>query len=309
MPAEAVEADSVPITKKMVADETCHPLQQIKGRPARHDLGDVLVEVGSLWVLVPLEVRAEILASMIERDRAVQTSEPTAGQVTRDIRSFAALRLAGFEGPEWEKCARALIKNATGVLEAWMRSGHLLKEFKSKRIIYRPSSREAERMLRDGHYRQSLINIVVAIGLQTFRERCLRGTGWRPERGASLATYFLTGCLHATANELHKQRRADERERKSFEAALHHEITESRYDRRVASDPSDAVSDHLILHEHLAQLTMRDRNIVWGKACGYSYRQIAEFYGEPSARKVEQRWTILTRNVPWIRRLSDGKSK
>ncbi|MFE3261922.1 hypothetical protein ACFXPS_25080 [Nocardia sp. NPDC059091] len=107
---------------------------------------------------------------------------------------------------------------------------------------------------------------------------------------------------------MNKQRRADERARKSHEAVLRQEINRPSQDRH-SPDPSQQAIDHLILQHYLAQLPQRDRNIVWGKACGYSNRQIAEIYGEPSPRAVEQRWPTLTKTVGWIGRLAGKESK
>lgn len=225
-----------------------------------------------------------------------------------DARLFAALQSVGFAGAVWEKFAVKLVKYGIGVLQAWMASGHFFEVIRYKGIPFTPSTRESDRLVYDARFRDALVQMAVVTALDTFRRRCVEGTGWRAEGGAALTTYFVVGCLHATTNELRKLRRADERARKSHEAAVREEHGRPSQDHHVA-DPSQQAIDNLILHEYLAQLPQRDRNIVWGKACGYSNREIAEFFGERSARAVEQRWSTLTKNVEWIGRLAGKESK
>ncbi|MFI1919350.1 N-6 DNA methylase [Nocardia sp. NPDC020380] len=229
-------------------------------------------------------------------------------QIAGDAKLFAALQSVGFEGPVWETFKDKLLKYGMGVLEAWMCAGHLFEMFKHKGIVFTPSVCEADRIIYDTEFRTSLVNMAAMTALHTFRRRCLEGTGWRTDGGAALTTYFAVACLHATANELSKQRRADERARKIHQAALRHEITRPSQDFHIP-DPSQEAIDQLILHEYMAELSPRDRNIVWGKACGYSTREIAEIYGERSARVVEQRWSTLAKNVEWIGRLAGKEPK
>lgn len=228
--------------------------------------------------------------------------------LAEDAALFAALVAEGFAGPAWERFAVTLFDYGAGVLDAWMGSGELFEQFKSKGVRFTPSPQEIDRILYNAEFRDELVNTAVGEALLTFRRRALDGTGWRAEGGAALTTYFVVACLHATTNELNKQRRANERARKSDEAALRREINRSSHDRHVP-DPSQQAIDNLILQHYLAQLSARDRNIVWGKACGCSNREIAEIYGELSPRAVEQRWSTLTKTVDWIGRLAGKESK
>ncbi|MFE3195919.1 hypothetical protein ACFXHA_43455 [Nocardia sp. NPDC059240] len=293
----------------LVHDPACGTgatLIQVKWSSVRHASGVLTAEIPDLERYFtdesePVRVLAGVLADYLADETHRQ-------QLAGDAKLFAALQAVGFEGPAWETFTLKLLKYGAGVLEAWMRAGHLLGMFKSKGIVFTPSPREADRLIYDTEFRTSLVDIAVMTALHTFRRRCLEGSGWRADGGATLTTYFAVACLHATANELHKHRRADARAHKSLEAALRLEAARPSQDFHVP-DPSQEAIDQLILHQHMAELTQRDRNIVWGKACGYSNREIAEIYGELSARAVEQRWSTLTKNVEWIGRLAGKESK
>ncbi|MER7450425.1 hypothetical protein ABTW96_09060 [Nocardia beijingensis] len=242
-----------------------------------------------------------------EAETAEVESETGAYAETRrlagDIRLFEALREDGFCGSRWDSFAEELLAYGIGVLDGWMGSGQLPEMFKRKKIQFSPSTLENGLLVNDAEFRDSLIDLVVMEALQAFRQRSLDGTGWRADGGASLKTYYIVACLHATVNELNKQRRADERARKSHAAVVEAELARPARDR-CAPDPSEQAIDNLILHQHLGELSTRDRNIVWGKAAGYSNREIAEIYGERSARVVEYRWAWLSRTVDWIGRLA-----
>lgn len=220
-----------------------------------------------------------------------------------DAALFATLKESGFAGPAWGKFRHALIEYAIGVLDAWMRSGHLPEMFRLNEVWSVPSQRESERIVYDAEFRTSLLDTAVMDALYSFRRRALDGTGWRADGGATLTTYFIVACLHAVSNELAKHRRMEERDHKAHKAALRQESDRPRHDHHVA-DPSQEAIDNVILQQYLGELSPRDRNIVWGKANGYSNREIAEIYGERSVRAVEHRWSTLTKSVDWIGRLA-----
>ncbi|WP_067653022.1 RNA polymerase sigma factor [Nocardia harenae] len=212
---------------------------------------------------------------------------------------FAALRADGFAGPSWDRFATEVCRYGIGVLGAWLATGEIARRAAAAGVPLTLGAEESARFLRDREFRAEFVDLAVAEALFAFRAESRAGTGWRPDRGASLKTWFAAKCAIAFVNELKKYRRAEARHQLTL-AAL-------RPEPEQAADPARLVADRAVLREYLLRLPQADRNIVWGKVCGYSHAEIAELFGAASARAVERRWATLRTREPWIGRLQ-GRS-
>ncbi|MFE4457097.1 hypothetical protein ACFROC_07045 [Nocardia tengchongensis] len=236
--------------------------------------------------------------------------EPEAPQrIAVDAELITHLHAVGFCGPAWEMYACELARYALGVLSAWMSTGHILAMARRKRIPCTPSPGELDRFVSDPDFRTDIADAAIAEALQSFRRKTLAGTGWRADGGASVATYFIGACVIAFVNELNRHRRAETRNAKATEAVLRHGASLSAQDWWAPDEPFQRAVEQEVLGHYMSRLSPRDRNIVWGKASGLTNKQIAQLFGERSARAVEQRWSALMARQEWIRRLGDRESQ
>jgi DNA-directed RNA polymerase specialized sigma24 family protein len=118
------------------------------------------------------------------------------------------------------------------------------------------------------------------VALPRFRERALEGGGWRPEGGASLATYFMGTCVDVFPNEFRRWRAQGQRWRRQ-------NARDTSVEAEHMVDPADLALTNLDAHEHLDSLSREEQVIVQLTMLGYSQEEIAELLGKPSARAVE----------------------
>ncbi|MFC3960576.1 hypothetical protein [Nocardia jiangsuensis] len=208
---------------------------------------------------------------------------------------FELLRAENFAGPAWDRFATEVCRYGIAVLGAWLATGEIGRRAAAAGVPLTLGAEERARFLRDREFRAEFVDVAVAEALFAFRAESRAGTGWRSDRGASLTTWFAAKCAIAFVNEFKKYRRAEVRHHLTLSAV--------RRETEQAADPARLVTDRAVLREHLLRLPQRDRNIVWGKACGHTHAEVAELFGEPSARAVERRWAVLRAREPWIGRL------
>ncbi|WP_157762245.1 hypothetical protein [Nocardia yamanashiensis] len=260
---------------------------------------------GAMLRVVP----APAPSAMLETVRGQEVTAESMHRLEADAELIAALQAVEFAGPVWETFACELARYALGVLTAWMSTGHIFAVVRSKRIPCTPGVGELERFISDTDFRDEVADAAVSEALRSFRAKCLAGDGWSREGGASVASFFIGGCVIAFVNELNRHRRAQNREAKAVAAVMRHEAGLPTEDRWAPHDPSRQVIDLDVLREYMYRLSPRDRNIVWGKASGLTSKQIAQVYGERSARGVDRRWSALMAQHDWIRRLGDRESQ
>ncbi|MEV6278472.1 hypothetical protein [Nocardia sp. NPDC051832] len=217
---------------------------------------------------------------------------------------FDLVRATGFRGPAWDVLADRLVRYGLVVLTAWLRSGHIFAETNALGRDLCPSVQERE--LVAVRLSEDLANDSVAAALASFRRKALAGNGWHRDGGASLSAYFLRACLYAFIDAFRKYRRTGEL---SDICTGAHPISSGDY-RESACGPdfAESVVNRAVLYTYLARLSERDRNMVWGKAAGYTAAEIAGLFGWPSAKAVERRWARLRLEYAWINRLA-GKDQ
>lgn len=116
-------------------------------------------------------------------------------RLTADRELVDRVMLEGYAGPTWERFRRALAEYGLAVLCAWIRSGRIFVECKTKGFGA-ISRRKAE----DVHGAESLAGETVAVSLRFFREQVLIPGRWDVTRGASLSTYFIGACVRHFPN-------------------------------------------------------------------------------------------------------------
>lgn len=106
----------------------------------------------------------------------------------------AALRdelvAAGFTGPRYMLFETDATYYGLAVIIKWLATGEI---YQRAAAVRRPVPRPPLALSVDE--RLGLAGLVVAEGLKYFKQSALRDGQWRPERGASLKTFFIGACL------------------------------------------------------------------------------------------------------------------
>jgi DNA-directed RNA polymerase specialized sigma24 family protein len=107
------------------------------------------------------------------------------------------LRAVVCAGPLWNQVAVELVRYGWSVMSAWLNTGIIANKCWEKG---RPVELPHDWTIQD---REDLVSDAVAEGLEMFRQAVLTDR-WKPEKGASLRTYFLGSCVLAFPNVLRR---------------------------------------------------------------------------------------------------------
>ena len=200
-----------------------------------------------------------------------------------DQRLLDELAAHDFSGREYQRFQEELARYGISVLRAWMHSGYVFKLVSARGLPLHPTELELEELQRDADVRQELAGMTVAVALPRFRDRALVGGEWRPDGGASLATYFMGACLYVFPNEF--RRRRVQREKWERQDGGDPAVTMNEID--TASDPAVIATDSIHIRERLLAADPRTRAILALTLDGYQQDEIVEMLGESSVRAVE----------------------
>ncbi|MBD0323500.1 MAG: sigma-70 family RNA polymerase sigma factor [Aldersonia sp.] len=224
-----------------------------------------------------------------------------------DAELYELVSTAGFTGQAWELLADKLARHGLVVVDAWLGSGRIFAEAVRKGMPLTPTAAESAAVGAPPLLHE-LANATVAEAIVAFRRAGMAGSGWHPDAGASLHTYFVTGCVHAFVKEFRRWQRAGGASGPALVGDVDG-FVERNGRHRGEDDVATRVADLDVVRRHLGALEERDRYIVYGKAIGYTNAEIATLFGESSAKAVERRWSRLMERVDWIRRLSFKESR
>jgi hypothetical protein len=104
-----------------------------------------------------------------------------------------------FHGPNWNKVAGRLVEYGLAVIKSWLQTRKMWKQCKENRCW--PGA--PPDVLSEDDCAE-LANETVARAINTFQDKAMTRGGWRPERGASLSTYFIGRCVFAFPNVYRK---------------------------------------------------------------------------------------------------------
>ncbi|MFE3195863.1 hypothetical protein ACFXHA_43170 [Nocardia sp. NPDC059240] len=224
-----------------------------------------------------------------------------------DAELFELLQKARFEGPHWERVQDRLARHGLGVMGGWLRSGKIFAVTAEKGIALNPTDGELADLQRSAELRADLKTMSVAVGLCTFRRRALDGNGWDPTGRASMATYFVTGCVLAFVNEFTRQRKEEQRwaalTRLDDPGTDLNGLLTSLISAPPGMGPEEFATRTDMVRRELAQMEARDRRIIWAKASDWQNEEIAEAEGVTS-KAVDRRWSRLMEKDEWLRALS-----
>ncbi len=176
-----------------------------------------------------------------------------------------------FAGSTWNDVATVLVSYAVPVLRGMVRSGAI---FAACRAVGRPLPATS---LPGDVDQEDLVTETAVLALRDFQKRALEGRGWAPEGGASMTTYFVSGCVLALPGVYRSWRRAHDRCPVPIPPD---DVIES------VTDPWSDVMSGIALDQELERLDRRTRAVVELRMDGYSYSEIAAHL-RTSPRAVE----------------------
>ncbi|MEV6281048.1 hypothetical protein [Nocardia sp. NPDC051832] len=227
-----------------------------------------------------------------------------------DEELYLALHEHDFAGPAWDEFAETLIRHGASVLTGWSRSGWIFKALRDHGVRLTPPATQLERQRlgSEGRFRQELVRASVASALIKVQRELRAGSGWNPDRGRSLSSYFVGACVLALGNEFRKWRRRDHFRYPRDGDLDPFELADCGYGEFCLlapfPDPEATAITNAMLREELSGLTELERAIVWAKVNGYTAAEIAELYPDITRKAIEYRWGRLKQEHQWVDRLS-----
>ncbi|MGA5492571.1 MULTISPECIES: hypothetical protein [unclassified Streptomyces] len=189
----------------------------------------------------------------------------------------------GFAGVQYDRFEEEVARYGISVLRGWLYSGYVFKLVASRGFDLKPHELELEELVRDSDLREELAMMTVARALPVFRQRALVEAGWRAERGASIATYFMGACAYEFPNEYRRHR--VQQKRWNLGRAAEGVTTEDRLSIRGVAE--EAVGNLRVLEDLKGIEDARTRAAVALTIDGYSQEEIQQLLDAKSIRAIE----------------------
>lgn len=218
-----------------------------------------------------------------------------AAQREADKLLFDALRAEECAGPVWVRAQAQLIKKVYPKILTWIESRQIFGEVE-KRIHTRlpgPPPWWQE------HDRESLADDTVSGAIIKFRNDAILSGRWSPEGGASLETYFVTGCVYEFIKVYKSWLTTASRNAELTVTTPPDGMIDIQYG---CADPEQIICQQESDREFWSQFSdERQRYVAYYKTHGYTTAEIAELM-KTTPKAVESLWTRARK-----RRRSDGE--
>ena len=205
-----------------------------------------------------------------------------------DVDLFLRVAEAGFTGPLLDLFTAALVIRCRPILHGWLRSGRIFKECagEGRPLEVTHQDREDLRTRRDD--RAELADETIAHALVAFLDAARNGSGWSPDGGRSITSYFVTACVHRFPGVF--RRWSGERRRQPAHRHYGLDPRDSGLDQHapahLAPDPADDVIGRHTTTREMQNMEPMMRVIVQGLVNGESYATIGELL-DMTPRAVE----------------------
>jgi|GEM_PF-3841975 len=199
--------------------------------------------------------------------------------VDRDLHD--RLAAGRFRGPEYRQFANELAAYGLAVVTAWLLSGEMFQQCAARNRG--AGSRPSEWT---DHDIGGLANDCVTAALTEFRNRALAGTGWKySEDGASVKTYFITGCVYAFPNVYRTWKR--DSLRWSLVHDLHEVFDDVTSESLGAPDVATTALHRVEAAEAFAGMSETEKLMMYYHLASYTNAEIAELLRMRGPRAVE----------------------
>ncbi|MFJ8082890.1 RNA polymerase sigma factor [Streptomyces sp. NPDC096205] len=241
---------------------------------------------------VQIEENAAAVARLADK-----SADETSQRAADDAAVHQALAAAHFDGPAWNLFARALTEYAYPIVTNWLYTGEIFTLCADRgRPVRTPRTlQDMETLRTDPDEREELVCEVVARALHLYRRSARAGTGWRPDGGASLKTYFVGAVLGEFAGVY--DRWASERARRPPCDPDGMNALQDVAGHRSEEPESQAIG-HDAVQRLLAEVKDKTtRTALFLMLRGYTRKEIGEFL-DLSAAAVAMRMSRLRKNRP-----------
>ncbi|MFI9417750.1 hypothetical protein [Streptomyces werraensis] len=216
--------------------------------------------------------------------------DPPVLALEQDRHLYAELKRADFHGPRYEVFAGELWRYGIHTLTAWMRTGDIVRHCLRYSVAFDPSETELAVLARTSEVREALAVDSIAAAAPRFVERSLRGGEWDPDKGASMSTYFVGGCVMAFGDVFKAWSRKRRREVHLLASGLLN-TTDEVFPGQLSlfDDPAETVTSRDTLRRILHEATPEAAAIctLMLRRPELTQRQIGALLGGMSARMVE----------------------
>ena len=224
---------------------------------------------------------------------AVQAAEKSLRRA-QDAALFQVLAEQEFAGRSYRRFEDELARYGLSVMKGWLFTGHIFQVTSSRHIMVMKNDALLHEVSASADARDELANATVAVALTKFRKMAAAGTGWKPDGGASLTTYFMGACVLAFPNEWRRLVVANEKWRRQTSASVESEMPNVVAEERgfdtgqtIGRNPATIAVSRAHSEQLINTLKPREQKIVLATDAGYSQEEIAEMFGEKSKRAVE----------------------
>ncbi|MEU2043599.1 hypothetical protein [Nocardia niwae] len=230
-------------------------------------------------------------------------------QLAADAELFELLRDEDFSGRGWALLEEHLARHGLSVLDAWLQTGEVFNQAAERGVHLEPTELELDELRRWADVRDDLKFVSVAKALVSFRQKARDGVGWSPRGGASIETYFVTGCVYAFVAAFSNRRKEERKWAAHTVVRLDdphvpvEELTAAA--ARTVEDPAERLLVQDLVRAVLESWEPRDKTILWGKVNGKTNQEVAQEL-EVTEKAVERRWSRLMTMHGWARSLSRG---
>lgn len=220
----------------------------------------------------------------------MERAEQVVARSAADAALIASLRQQGFTGRAFDRFNDELASYGIGVMRGWLHSGYAFTATATRGKDLHPSDREREDLTFDAETRHELADMTVARALPRFREQALVEGGWRPDKGASITTYFIGACTLVLPNEFRRWRTQRLRWGQGVQTA--EDLARRERTDSVITDAGTLAIGRQRVLDDLSRLSPRTQAVVALRLDDYSEAEIAEMLGttERAVEGILHRW-------------------
>lgn len=227
---------------------------------------------------------------------------PPAPALERDRQLYAELLRAEFRGPRYDVFAEKLWTYGIRTLTAWMRAGTITGQCHRYNVAFDASEIELSILARSSETREALAVDSIAAAAPRFLQRSLIDGEWNPNKGASMFTYFVGGCVMAFGDVFKAWSRKRRREVELLSSGLLNSgDAATRFPGQLSlfEDPAETVASRDTLRRILAEATPEAAAIctLMLRHPELNHRQIGARLGGMTARAVEGQLHRLRRTA------------
>lgn len=196
----------------------------------------------------------------------------------------AATRAEGFETAAYQTLSQHLWEYAMPIIKDWLRTGKMPKQLNDRGIIQPISAADRVALHTSMQSRDDLAIDIVAAGETHLKTVTIPKNRWKPDEGASIETFFITGCLF----QFPKAYRKWSKERTDHLSVLVGLLPETFAPRHSSADTAETAINREMANTILREADADTQAILALLAAGMTQAEVGQKVGL-SERAIEGR--------------------